>query len=184
MKAKNLLSKIMLASVLVAATCYLTSCGGGRKYLVVPHSVSTESSVSVSDLKLEPGQYEVLSSITETASVICEYKGTEIKVSSSDGSFQYIFELRNDAWILAKFSGAADFGYFTSDYNARVTQIPNAEEFARRVAMARIIRASKDYQADAVIEPVVISNVTNLSKNQIEITSTVTAKLISIKTTR
>lgn len=167
----------------VALAFLLQSCGGGTKYLVVPHSVSTASSVSVNDLGLEKGQYDVLNSITETASVICEYKGSEIKITSGDGDFQYVFVLGKEGWTLKKCSGAASLGYFSSDYQSKETSVPNGEEFARRVAMARIIRAAKDYQADGVVEPVVISHVSNLGGNKIEISSTVTAKLIVIKST-
>lgn len=173
----------MLPGILILLALVLQSCGSSRKYLVVPHSVSTASTVAAKDLKLQEGQYEVLRTITETASVICEYKGSSIILTSGEGDFRYTFTLTKDGWILSKFVGAASLGYFSSDFQAQETEVPNAEEFARRVAMARIIRAAKDYEADAVVEPIVVSNVTNLNTNKIEITSIVSAKIIVIKPT-
>ena len=163
----------------------LSSCAGGRSYLVIPRAVSTASAVSVDDLNLTSGQYDVLNTITETASVICEYKNKRIRITSGDNDFAYVFSLGKDGfWTLSAFSGAASLGYFTSDLNASLTEVPDGEEFARRVAMARIIRAAKDYNADGVVEPVVISRVNNAGHNKVEFSSTVSAKLISIKTTR
>lgn len=181
---KKFLCKTFLALSVTAMLGMLSSCGGGRKYLVIPHSVSTASAVQVSDLNLAKGDYEVLNSVNESATVICEYKGTEIRIVSGNGDFEYRFELQNNGWVLKNFSGAAELGYFATEYQASNTEVPNAEEFARRVAMAKVIRIAKDYRADGVIEPITVSNVSNLGKNKIEITSVVTAKLISIKTTK
>lgn len=160
----------------------LQSCGGGRRYLVVPHSVSTASSVSVDDLRLTPGDYEVLKSVSESASVICEYRKDEIRVISGDGEFSYKFKLNKvGTWYLKSFSGAAALGYFTSDYENKPSDIPNPEEFARRVAMSRIIAMARDYNADAVIEPICVTRASNVGKQKVEYNCTVTAKLIEIK---
>ena len=159
----------------------LQSCGS-RKYLVVPHSVSTASAVSIDDLRLKPGDYEVLKTVTETASVLCEYRNSEIKVMSGDGDFSYTFKLDpKSGWFLKSFSGAAALGYFTSDYEARPSFVPNPEEFARRVAMARIIAMARDYSADAVVEPICVTRTSNAGKHSVEYLCTVSAKLIQIK---
>lgn len=178
-------TKLVLVVVLTTGMLLLHSCGTKRSYLVIPHSVSTASAVTVEDLRLEPGQYEVLNAITESASVICEYKGSEIHIVGGDGDFSYTFKYDyGKGWSLAKFSGAAALGYFSNDFIANPSETPNPEEFARRVAMARIINAAKDYQADGVIEPVVVTSVDNLGKNKVEYRSSVTAKLIVIKTSK
>lgn len=175
---------MLLASVSVICLCGLASCGIGRNYLVIPHSVSSASAVTVDDLNLSKGSYDILKSITETASITCEYSGSKIKITGNDDNFSYTFSLSKMGWVLSSFKGAASLGYFTSDLINTPNEVPDAEEFARRVAMARIIRAAKDYQADGVVEPVVISSANNVGKNKIEYMSTVSAKLISIKTTR
>lgn len=174
----------LLALVTTLIMLGVTSCGMGRSYLVIPHAVSSASAVTVDNLNLAKGDYDVLNSITETASVLCEYKGNQIKISGDRGAFAYVFTQSKMGWVLSNFTGAACLGYFSSDVSNHATEIPNAEEFARRVAMARIINAAKDYQADGVVEPVVISSVNNIGKNKIEYISTVSAKLISIKSTK
>lgn len=170
----------LAVAILVAFA--LQSCGSSRKYLVVPHSVSTASAASIYDLGLKPGDYEVLKTISETASVICEYRNDEIKIMSGEGEFSYTFKLDpKSGWSLKNFSGAASLGYFTSDYDAKPTEVPNPEEFARRVAMSRIINMARDYSADAVVEPVCVSRTSNAGKQKVEYSSTVSAKLIQIK---
>lgn len=181
---KIILKRTLFATVVSLCIFGLASCGLGRKYLVIPHSVSSASAVTVDNLNLAKGDYDVLNTITESASVLCEYKGKQIRISGDSGAFYYIFKQTPTGWVLSKFKGAASLGYFTSDLNNKSDGIPDAEEFARRVAMARIIRAAKDYQADGVVEPVVISSANDVGKNKIEYVSTVTAKLISIKTTK
>lgn len=176
--------KFLAPASVVIAVALLTSCSGSRSYLVIPHAVSTASAVSVDNLNLSKGDYEVLNTITETASVICEYKNNIIRITSGDNDFAYVFSKGKDGWTLSAFSGAASLGYFTSDYQHNRAEVPDGEEFSRRVAMARIIRAAKDYNADGVVEPVVISRVNNIGKNKVEFISTVSAKLISIKPTR
>lgn len=160
----------------------LQSCGGSRTYLVVPHSVSTISAVPMADLNLKPGDYEVLKTVSETASVVCEYRNDEIKVVSGDGDFTYTF--KNDqkkGWSLKSFSGAASFGYFSSDFEGKPTEVPNIEEFSRRVAMSRIITLARDYGADAVFEPVCVTRTSNAGNRKVEYSCTVSAKIIVIK---
>ncbi len=178
LRKKSLL--ITLTAVILALG--LQSCGS-RKYLVVPHSVSTASAVTVDDLNLKPGDYEILKTVSETASVLCEYKNSEIKITSEDGDFSYTFEWDSKfgKWSLKSFAGAAAFGYFKSNYEGKYSGIPDAEEFARRVAMSRIIAVLRDYDADAVIEPVCVTRVSNEGRRSVIYSTTVTAKLIQIK---
>lgn len=176
---------VVFATVTLLATCVLSSCSFGPSYLVIPHSVSSASAVTVDNLNLAKGDYEVLNTITESASVLCEYKKNQIRISGDSGAFAYIFTLdKKGFWKLSSFQGAASLGYFTSDLTNSMQNIPDGEEFARRVAISRIIRAAKDYHADGIVEPVVISSANNVGNNKIEYISTVSAKLISIKTTR
>lgn len=178
LRKKSLRSAVFL----VLVTLGLQSCIG-RKYLVVPHSVSTASSVSVEDLNLKPGDYEIIKTVSESASVLCEYKSKEIKIISEDGEFSYTFgwDSKFGNWSLKSFSGAAALGYFKSDYEGRYSSIPDGEEFARRVAMSRIISVIRDYDADAVIEPICVTRVSSSGRKSVTYSATVTAKLIKIK---
>ncbi|MCH5346457.1 MAG: hypothetical protein J1E63_05070 [Muribaculaceae bacterium] len=174
--------KLLLLAASISMVLMLQSCGSGREYLVIPHSVSTVSSVGFADLKLKADEYQILKTISETATVKCQFKKNEIKVTGGDGDFTYTFHFDSKSgWALSKFSGAASLGYFAPDLTEEVYSVPNVEEFSRRVAIARIISAVTDYHADAVIEPVTVTRVNNLGNNTIEYTTTVSAKLIVIK---
>ena len=168
--------------LLFGVAVMLQSCGG-TKNLVVPHGVNTSGVVTAKDLRLQENQYDVLRTISESASVVCEFKNTEVRISSGDGDFLYKFKFDSKVgWILDSFQGVAVMGYFTNDYTPGDDMVPNPEEFARRVAMGKIISAVSDYNADGIIEPVTITSVSNLGKNKIEYRTTVRAKLIAIKT--
>lgn len=175
------ISKKWLFAISALAVLMLQSCNSKREFLVIPHSVSTASSVPFKDLNLKTGEYSILKTITESASVRCEFKNNEIKVIGGDGDFTYTFRFNNGSWSLAKFSGAAELGYFAEDFIASPSEIPNTEEFARRVAMSKIIGAMKDFHADAVVEPVVVTKVNNLGNNTVEYLTTISAKLVVIK---
>ncbi len=170
--------------VAILSMFIMQSCGG-VKNLVIPHSVSTVGVTTVKDLDLKSGQYEILKTIQESASITCEYKSRQMKIKSNDGDFAYTFSFNDKTgWSLASFNGAASFGYFTDDYSSTFGEIPSAEEFARRVAMARIINAVADFGADGVVEPVTTTRVSNAGKNTVEFQTTVRAKLIKIKPTK
>ncbi len=182
---KKLFAKyhLVIIGLIVTLPFLMQSCGS--KSLIIPHSISTASAVKVSDLNLKEGQYEILQTIVETASITCEYKEQEIKIVGDDFNYHFIYDAKKKGWYVKSFSGAASLGYFSSDIqdeNAR-DNFPRPEEFARRVAMARIINAASDYGADGIIEPVTTSVASNAGNRKVEYTSTVRAKLIAIKKT-
>ncbi len=161
----------------------LTSCGG-PKNLLIPHAVSTAPVNTIHDLGLKPDQYDILKTVTETASVYCEYKGNTVKITSGDGDFSYKFQFdQKKGWKLASFQGAAELGYFSADLTEEESKTPRPEEFSRRVAMARIIKAVTDYKADGIVEPVVTTVSRDAGNHTVEFTSTVRAKLIVVKPT-
>lgn len=169
------------AVALLASASLLTSCGG-QKALIIPRAISTAEAVSVKDLDMQRGDYDILNTITETASVRCEYHKDEIRIISSDGDFSYRFKFDpKSGWKLESFSGVASFGYLTSDINNQFS-LPDPEEFARRSAIARIISALKDYGADGVIEPVTTTIASQSGRNAVEFKAKVSAKLIKLKT--
>lgn len=171
-----------LLGVTLLCAGLLSSCGG-TKNLLIPHSVSTAPVTSIHDLGLKEGQYDILRTVTESASVRCEYKGNTINIVSGDGDFYYKFEFdKNKGWRLNSFEGAADLGYFATDIEEVASEAPRPEEFSRRVAMAKIIKAVTDYGADGIIEPITVTNATNAGSRAVEYTSTVRAKLVVLKT--
>lgn len=178
---KNTITACVLA---IAGAAMLQSCGS-EKNLLIPHSVSTAAVTTVKDLNLTKGQYDILQTITESASVTCEYRGNTIRINSGEGDFSYRFEFDKKAgWTLASFSGAAALGYFTDDYNDAPAAAPCPEEFARSVAMARIISAAADFGADGIVEPLTMTTASNAGNNKVEYRATVRAKLIVLKTAK
>ncbi len=174
--------KIFLAALTVLAAVGLSSCNS-EKSLIVPRSVSTASAIPTAALNLTKGDYEILNTVTENASVTAKYNGKDLKIQSGDGEFSYNFEFdKKTGWKLKSYSGSASFGYLMTDMNDHVL-MPDAEEFARRVAIARLIEQVKDYGADGVLEPVVTAHANNVSKNTVEYTATVSAKIIKIHPT-
>lgn len=160
----------------------IVSCGS-HKCLIVPRAVSTSESVPAGALNLHKGDYEILKTITETASVTVKYGNNEIKVISGDNEFQYNFKFNpKTGWVLKSFSGTANFGYLTSDIQNYV-ELPEGEEFARRVAIARLINDIKDFGADGALEPIVTTRASNVGRNTVEYQATVTAKIVRINTT-
>ncbi len=175
-KIINLLS----ISVIMSA---LASCGG-QKNLIVPRAVTTADAIPASALNLQKGDYDILSSVTETASITATYSSTSLKIVSSDGEFSYSFQFNpKTGWYLDKFSGTANFGYLLQDTNGNV-EMPGAEEFARRVAIARLIEVIKDYGADAALEPIVTTRASNVSSRVVEYQATATAKIVKIHTSK
>lgn len=178
------MGKTKLIAAFVAATIALSmsSCSGVRN-LVVPHAVSTADAIPAAALNLVKGDYDILTSVTETASVTAKYTGTALTVASGEGDFAYYFTYDKKAgWSLRKFSGTATFGYLQSDVSSPEA-MPEAEEFARRVAIARLIETVKDYGADGVLEPIVTTRVSNVGNNKVEYQASVTAKIVKIHPT-
>lgn len=175
--------KIILASAILAAVTLMTSCGG-QKNLIIPRAVSSADAISVGALNLQKGDYDILNTVTETASVTATYSSTSLKLISEDGDFSYKFKFNKSmGWTLTSFHGTATFGYLLQDASYNAEDLPSAEEFARRVAIARLIEAVKDYGADGVLEPIVTTRASNTGKNAVEYQATVTAKIVKIHTT-
>lgn len=175
-------SKLFLA-VIALVLSMMTSCTGVRN-LIVPHSVSTIDAVPAAALNLAKGDYDILASVTETASVTAKYTGKSLTIQSGDGDFAYLFtfDKKTAGWTLKKFKGTANFGYLQSDVR-NFESMPEAEEFARRVAIARLIETVKDYGADGVLEPIVTTRASNSGNNMVEYQASVTAKIIKIHPT-
>ena len=175
-------SKIFAAIFAAAMTLSLSSCKGVRN-LVVPHAVSSADAIPMAALNLTKGNYDIMASVTETASVTAKYSGSSLTIQSGDGDFAYFFVFDpKSGWSLRKFSGTATFGYLTSDAKSP-EEMPEAEEFARRVAIARLIETVKDYGADGVLEPIVTTRASNAGKNTVEYQASVTAKVVKIHPT-
>lgn len=174
--------KILSTCVVVMVLLTLSSCGG-QKNLVIPRAVSTAEAIPAAALNLQKGDYDILKTVTESASITATYSRNSLKIVSSDGDFSYTFKFNPKmGWSLDKFSGIATFGYLLPDSQSTVG-LPDAEEFARRVAISRLIDLIKDYGADAALEPIVTTRVSNVSRNVVEYQAVASAKIVKIHTT-
>ena len=175
-------TKIFSVILSIAVLVGITSCKGVNN-LIVPHAVNTADAIAPAALNLAKGDYDILASVTETASVTASYSGKSLVVKSGDGDFAYYFKYNEKTgWSLKKFSGSATFGYLQTETSVREA-MPEAEEFARRVAIARLIETVKDYGADAVLEPIVTTRATNAGHKTVEYQASVTAKIVKIHST-
>lgn len=176
------IKKIFHFTGILLALLILASCGGARN-LVVPRAVSTANAISMGSLNLKKGDYEILNNVTETASVIVKYSKNKLKITSSDGDFIYLFKYDlKTGWTLDKFRGTATFGYLLQDVNESAA-LPSAEEFARRVAISKLIDVIKDYGADGALEPIVTTRVSNGGSGEVEYHATASAKIVKIHST-
>lgn len=160
----------------------LASCGGAKN-LIIPHAVSTANSISMGALNLNKGDYDILNTVTETASVSAKYTSNSLTIKSLDGDFAYWFNFNPKiGWYLNKFSGTASFGYLLNEPGNRF-DFPDAEEFARRVAISKLIDVIKDYGADGALEPIVTTRVSNSGDRTVEYHASASAKIIKIHST-
>lgn len=174
-------SKILLCAIAISSAFIMWSCKGTRN-LIVPHAVSTADAIPAAALNLTKGNYDIMASVTETASVTARYSGTSMTIESGDGDFVYWFIYDKNGWSLRKFKGTATFGYLQTETKS-FEEMPQAEEFARRVAIARLIETVKDYGADGVLEPIVTTRASNAGHNTVEYQASVTAKIVKIHPT-
>lgn len=176
-KTKNIFLILSCVTMMV-----LSSCSGTRN-LIVPHGVNTADAIPASALNLKNGEYDILQTVSESASVTAQYKGNSLTIKSGDGDFSYNFDFdTRTGWTMKSFKGTATLGYFLTE-NTTVDGMPQAEEFARRVAIAKLIELVKDYGADGILEPIITTRVSNSGKNTVEYQATATAKIVKIHST-
>lgn len=162
-----------------------TSCGFTKKSTLIPVATNTISSVSFSDLNLEREDYKILNTI-EVSSIVTVVYGNDgsIKITDDGG---YTYEIVKDAGgnIISKTSsGVLRAGFLTNDYGS--VSYDNPESIARATAFSRLVSMAKEYGGDALIEPIVSTNLEEQSgkgnKRTIVYSTTASAKVIVIKT--
>ena len=83
--------------------------------------------------------------------------------------------------VTYKFKGILRIGYLSGDAPS-VTKDLSPEDVARGLAIYRAINIAKQEGADAVIAPTISTNVEQTDRNNVVFKSTVTAKIVKIKT--
>ena len=156
---------------------FLVSCSPTKS--IIPRAVNTVNSATLKELNLDREDYEMLNTIT--AEAIISYKerwngGYEIE--GKDDNFSLTCT-QSKLGPIYTYSGILKLGYLTNDYGHLNYYEP--EQIARGLAIYRAINIVKEYGADAVIEPVISTNIEQIGK-EILFKSIVTAKLIKLKT--
>lgn len=165
----------------------MTSCLG-------PQMVgrSTINTVYWPNLSLERKDYTVLNRVTATATVT--YDATNMrkpKIIGENNEFLVVVK----PWGPVIDFGILKFGYLTGDIGTTTavqkgffkkqglaTFVPtDPETVARQLAVYRVINEAKAIGADALIEPIISSDVASISRRSNVIKTTVSAKAVIIK---
>jgi hypothetical protein len=181
MKGKFLLLFIIVLGMV------MTSCFG-------PQMVgrSTINTVYWPELSLERKDYTVLQRVTATATVT--YDATSMRKQKIIGENNEFLIVIKPLRTIIDF-GVVKFGYPTGDVGkTTVVQkgpfkkvgltpiVPtDPETVARQLAMYRLINEAKAIGADALIEPIISSDVASISRKSNVIKTTVSAKAVIIK---
>ena len=142
-----------------------TSCGSLKKSgITVPPPVATNtiSSVSFSDLNLKREDYKILNTIESEAIVTVSMNEKGQLVVSDDAGFSMTkiteFDKKTgQTYTRYETVGTIRAGFLSQDYST--IDYTNAESIARALAIDRLINLSKELGGDAVIDPIISTNV-------------------------
>ena len=180
--------KILILATMMAATLTMTSCFGPKKVAqrIIPTAVNTINSVGLSELNLKHGSdYTIVNTVTADATISYseQKKGEQVTLKEEYGEFKlvYRYDTEFDKWRIVDFDGIARFGFLSNDEGRVSLREVDPEYVSRNLAIYRLINKSKVGGADGVIEPVISTNVEQSGK-EIIFKTTVSAKLIKLKT--
>lgn len=147
-------------------------------------AISNMPKVTIQDMNLSRNDYTIIKSISVSASVRSDNKRNKRTIYEENNEFKLVYDIvkENGKRFLEYESceGIIRLGYIggTDIYNSESNYIP-AEEIVRRLALYRLISLAKEYGADALFEPTIITVATSENKTLIYKTEA-TAKLIKI----
>lgn len=175
------MKKISLLAMIATTAVILTSCH--VQQAIMPKAINTMAEVSLGDLNFDRKDYVILKNISAEAIVKYHQRGDEVTISEENGSFSitWEYEKKLGIWVRTKFEGIAQFGFLGNDYDGVSTTDIAPEYFVRNLAMYRAINACKASGGDAIIEPLISTNVEQMGKD-IVFKTNVTGKIIKIKT--
>jgi hypothetical protein len=178
----------ILVLVILAIAIYITSCIGPQ--MVGRNTINT---VLWGELALKRTDYEVLNRVTATATVTYDASlRRKPKIIGENNEFLVVVK----PWGPVIDFGIVKFGYLTGDIGKTtavqrgfgkkaglISYIPSDPEVvARQLAVYRIITEAKAIGADALIEPIISSDVASVGRRSNVIKTTVSAKAVVIKT--
>lgn len=161
------------------------SCSFMEKASLIPVATNTISSVSFSDLNLEREDYNILNTIEVSSLVTVVYGNNgDIKITDDSGYTIEVCKDEKTGALKTKSSGVLRAGFLTNDYGKISYDDPEA--IARATAFSKLVSMAKEHGGDALIEPIVSTNLEEQSgrgtKRTIVYSTTASAKVIVIKT--
>lgn len=161
---------------------FFTSC---TSYKIIPKAVNTVNSVGLRELNLKHGSdYTIMNTTTAEATVYYSEGIGKISIREENNEFEIIYteDKKTGKWIISTCKGIARFGFLSNDYGSTSLgdQI-SPEDIVRRLAIYRLINATKVRGADGVIEPVISTNIEQRGRD-IVFKTTASAKLIKLST--
>ncbi len=175
-----------ILSLLIPVVLF-ASCAAPR---IMPRAVNTINTAPLGDLNLRRGDYEILNTITAEATVVARKTKKEIRVYEQNNEFSLgvKFGMKSARFGApdGEFTGIVKLGYFANDYNAADLRqlVLDPESVARRLAIYRAINIAKEHGADAFVEPTISTNIEQVNKHEVVYKTTVTAKIVKLKTDR
>lgn len=168
--------------ILIAVIAVLSgSCASNK--MLLPTAVNTIGTATFEDLRLQRSDYKVLKNVTAEASISYESNrsGDNVTIKGIDEDFVLHYEYDKKKGWQHSYSGVAKLGYLSNDYYS-ADGVQSPEDIVRRLAIYRAINAAKQMGGDGFIEPVISTNVEQVSNRTVIFKSTVSGKVIKIKT--
>lgn len=178
-KVKNHAQKIVL--LIITVLCF-TSCFTSKPVKVIPRAINTVNTVALSELNLERQNYRILNTVTAEATIICEFSSGKVVIKDETGEFELHYTIADNVWTYNKHEGVMKLGYLARDYSDTNGGLLYPEEIARRAAIYRLINTTQQNGADGIIEPTISTNIEQVNKKTIVYKSTVTGKVVKLKT--
>lgn len=190
------MKKLVYLAIILSAT-FLMSCSVQDATLTyMPKASNTINTVRFDELNLDRNDYTILKDVTAEATFVYQESEDEILIEEQNNEFSVRFGLidptslepqknKKDAekkWLLYDFDGIAYFGYLSNDYGT-MSLCMDPEWYARHFAFYRLINQCKAVGGDALIEPIVSTNVMQQG-NTLVFTTTASAKVVKINTNK
>lgn len=156
------MKKVCLFLTAAALCVSMTSCLSSLPTTsITPVATNTINTVSFSELNLSREDYKILNTIEVSSVVTVNYQdnsnSTIIKITDDGG---YSVELEKNKYsniiMSSKSSGVLRAGFLTNDYSD--VDYNNPEAIARATAFSRLVGMAKEVGGDALIEPIVATN--------------------------
>ncbi len=177
----NRTTRIVL-SIAIAAS--LTSCFSSKKTAtyIVPNAINTVNSVSLNELNLTRGDYEIINTLSSDATINARIGKNKAEIHEADEEFALFYKSVDGTGLaLTSYFGVVRLGYLNNTYKRLDLDTFNPEDIAIKLASYRLINIAQQYGADGVIEPIISTKAEQIGDNLI-FKTTVTAKAIKLNT--